>query len=73
MSASGKRAATCEILLSQIFCMQILTGENRNTPCYQTTVDMETGNLEEGVWKYKFTSFSEGNMILEEWKKYTSW
>lgn len=70
MSASGKRAAVCGILLSQIFCIQALAGENTNIPCYQTTVDTETSNFEEGVWKYKFTSSSEGNMILEEGKKH---
>lgn len=71
MKASGKRAAICGILLSQIFCIQALAGENINTPCYQTTVDAETSNFDEGMWKYKFTSYSGGNMILEEGKKHT--
>jgi hypothetical protein len=71
MSASGKRAAICGILLSQIFCIQALAGENTNTPSYQTTVDTETSNFDEGVWKYKFTSYSGGNVILEEGKKHT--
>lgn len=71
MNASPKRAAVCGILLSQIFCIQALANENTNIPCYQTIVDTETSNFEEGVWKYKFTSSSGGNVILEEGKKYT--
>lgn len=71
MSAFGKRAAICGILFSQIFCIQALAGENTNTPCYQTTVDAENSNFEEGVWKYKFTPSSGGNVILEEGEKYT--
>lgn len=71
MSASGKKAAVCGILLSQIFCIQALADENTNIPCYQTTVDTETSNFDEGVWKYKFTSSSKGNVILEEGKKHT--
>lgn len=71
MGASGKRAAIFAILLSQTFRIQALAGENTCIPCYQTTVDTENSNFEEGVWKYKFTSSSGENVILEEGKKHT--
>lgn len=70
MKVSGKRAAVCGMLLSQIFSCQALAGDAINSPCYQTTVDIENSNFDEGAWKYKFTSSGE-SVILEEGEKYT--
>ena len=71
MRVSREKAAICGILLSQVFCGQVLANGDINDPCYQNVVDTENSNFGEGEWKYKFTSSSGENVILEEGERHT--
>lgn len=71
MRRSWEKTVVCGILLSQIVCCPVLAKEHTNGPCYQNTVDTEHSNFDEGAWKYRFSSSSGADVILEEGKKHT--
>ena len=48
MRVSREKAAICGILLSQVFCGQVLANGDINDPCYQNVVDTENSNFGEG-------------------------